>query len=138
MCWFDDKISALSLSSSFFFFTNQLVLLSVVISLILSLAFILSAQTMHESLLTNVLRWAMMLFDTTPMGRILNRFSKDVDTVDNVLPQCLRAWLMTFFSVNFHPVPFVLFPFLLFLFYFDFNPIYANLIQSEISLWFYK
>lgn len=65
-----------------------------------SIGLIVSAQKMHESILTNVLRWPMELFDTTPMGRILNRFSKDVDCVDNVLPHCIRAWLMTFFGVN--------------------------------------
>lgn len=55
---------------------------------------------MQDSLLTNVLRWPMELFDTTPVGRVLNRFSKDVDTVDNVLPQVIRSWLMMFFAVK--------------------------------------
>lgn len=57
---------------------------------------------MHVELLTNVLRWPMMLFDTTPLGRVLNRFSKDVDTVDNTLPQVIRSWIMMFFAVNHH------------------------------------
>lgn len=90
----------------FLFWMRRLVVLSVFISLIVSVGFIWSAQSMHESLLTSVLRWATELFDTTPLGRILNRFSKDVDTVDNVLPQCIRGWLMTFFSVNCHRIPF--------------------------------
>lgn len=38
-------------------------------------------------------------FDTTPLGRILNRFSKDVDVVDNILPQVIRSWIMMFFGV---------------------------------------
>lgn len=55
---------------------------------------------MHSLMLSNALRWPMMLFDTTPLGRILNRFSKDVETIDNILPQVIRTWLLTFFGVN--------------------------------------
>lgn len=135
------KYSALSLSSTFLSM-HHVVVLSVIISLIVSLGFILSAQTMHESLLINVLRWGMWLFDTTPMGRILNRFSKDVDTVDNVLPQVLRAWCMTFFSVNFYPAPFVLSSsffssFYFILFWFQFHKHECDAIQWN-SITFYN
>uniref|UniRef100_A0A182SIT1 ABC transmembrane type-1 domain-containing protein n=1 Tax=Anopheles maculatus TaxID=74869 RepID=A0A182SIT1_9DIPT len=54
---------------------------------------------MHELLLRYVLHWPMSLYDTTPLGRVLNRFSKDVDTVDNTLPQLIRSFLAQFFAV---------------------------------------
>lgn len=54
---------------------------------------------MHLAMLTNVFHWKMGRFDTTPLGRILNRFSKDVDVVDNILPQVIRSWIMMFFGV---------------------------------------
>lgn len=54
---------------------------------------------MHLILLSYVFRWPMELFDTTPTGRVMNRFSKDVDVVDNVLPQVLRSWIFMFFGV---------------------------------------
>ncbi|CAH1274295.1 ABCC1 [Branchiostoma lanceolatum] len=46
----------------------------------------LSAKHMHRLLVSNVLRLPMMFFDSTPIGRILNRFSQDINTVDSVLP----------------------------------------------------
>ncbi|XP_067944116.1 multidrug resistance-associated protein 1-like [Watersipora subatra] len=45
-----------------------------------------SASTvLHRQLLTKVMKAQMVFFDTKPLGQILNRFSKDMDTLDNVL-----------------------------------------------------
>ncbi len=43
---------------------------------------ITAASFLHEELLANVMKNPMSFFDTTPLGRIINRFSKDVDTLD--------------------------------------------------------
>lgn len=58
-----------------------------------------AAKKLHTNLLNNVLRLPMSFFDTTPIGRLINRFSKDVDTLDNVLPWSIRSWLMCFVTV---------------------------------------
>eukprot|EP00438_Fugacium_kawagutii_P035991 Skav213305 [mRNA] locus=scaffold2480:634732:641213:- [translate_table: standard] len=43
-----------------------------------------AARKFHKNLLENMLRLPMNFFDTTPQGRVLNRFSKDVNTIDEV------------------------------------------------------
>lgn len=78
---------------------KQLALTTLGGSLALTLGCLYAAVEMHKVLLTSVLRWSMDVFDTTPLGRILNRFSKDIDVVDNVLPHCIQSWRMMFFSV---------------------------------------
>ena len=54
---------------------------------------------LHADLLLNVLKSPGQFFDTTPLGRILNRFSKDIDTVDTMIPSNIRIFLITCFHV---------------------------------------
>ena len=55
-----------------------------------SLAFtycgIRAAGSLHAALLHAVLHVRMTFFDVTPLGRLLQRFTKDTDTLDNSLP----------------------------------------------------
>ncbi|XP_017473671.1 PREDICTED: multidrug resistance-associated protein 1 isoform X4 [Rhagoletis zephyria] len=50
-------------------------------------------------LLKSVMRWPTELFDTTPLGRVLSRFSKDIDTCDTTLPAVVQQFLSTCFGV---------------------------------------
>ncbi|XP_055837482.1 multidrug resistance-associated protein 1-like [Episyrphus balteatus] len=68
-------------------------------TLTLALGCVHCSKRLHEVLTRNTMRFPMDYFDTTPLGRILNRFSKDIDTVDNVLPLNLRVMLIQFFVV---------------------------------------
>ena len=53
------------------------------------------SRTLHTRLLNNVIRAPMQFFESTPLGRILNRFAKDMDAVDSTLPDNLTSYLRT-------------------------------------------
>ncbi|KAF0711400.1 hypothetical protein As57867_005279, partial [Aphanomyces stellatus] len=54
------------------------------------------SENMHNELLRCVLRAPVnQYFDVTPVGRILNRFARDLDIVDSVLPNLLLDMLQT-------------------------------------------
>ena len=55
-------------------------------TVIFTVGAIRSSYTLHNNLLQNLLRAPMSFFDTTPNGRIVNRFSKDMDDIDAVVP----------------------------------------------------
>ncbi|XP_049538584.1 multidrug resistance-associated protein 1 isoform X8 [Anopheles darlingi] len=59
-----------------------------------------ASKALHKTLLVRVMRAPLTsFFDITPVGRVLNRFSKDIDTTDSDLPAALRAWSACFFGV---------------------------------------
>ncbi|KAF9419736.1 hypothetical protein BGZ94_009323 [Podila epigama] len=41
-----------------------------------------ASRSIHRRLLTRILNSPVRFFDTTPLGRIMNRFTKDIETVD--------------------------------------------------------
>lgn len=59
----------------------------------------IAASTLHALLLSGVMRLPMMFFDTTPIGRILSRFSKDVEVLDDELPMNISFGLYLLFEV---------------------------------------
>jgi ABC-type multidrug transport system fused ATPase/permease subunit len=57
-----------------------------------------ASRDIHEKLLHNVMRAKGRFFDSTPLGRIMNRFSKDLEAIDQeVAPVALVNYLFHFF-----------------------------------------
>uniref|UniRef100_A0A8C6PXB0 ABC-type glutathione-S-conjugate transporter n=1 Tax=Nothobranchius furzeri TaxID=105023 RepID=A0A8C6PXB0_NOTFU len=56
-----------------------------------------AAKKLHFNLLANKLHTPQSFFDTTPIGRIINRFSKDIYVIDEALPSTVLMFLGTFF-----------------------------------------
>uniref|UniRef100_A0A8C2H4R1 ABC-type glutathione-S-conjugate transporter n=1 Tax=Cyprinus carpio TaxID=7962 RepID=A0A8C2H4R1_CYPCA len=67
-------------------------------SFTLALGKIQAARKLHQTLLDNKFHTPQSFFDTTPIGRIINRFSKDIYVIDEVLPSTILMFLGTFFA----------------------------------------
>ncbi|KAL7949002.1 P-loop containing nucleoside triphosphate hydrolase protein [Trichoderma barbatum] len=70
-------------------------LLTFLFSVMLSVLGTNSSKVMLREAMFRVLRAPMSFFDTTPLGRITNRFSRDVDVMDNNLTDAIRMYFFT-------------------------------------------
>ncbi|XP_071120825.1 multidrug resistance-associated protein 1-like isoform X2 [Mytilus edulis] len=58
-----------------------------------------ASRKLHHEMLHSIIRAPMFFFDTTPIGRIVNRFSADIETIDNELPWTVQMFWDTAFMV---------------------------------------
>lgn len=85
-----------------------------------------ASKNLHNTMFGNVLQATMRFFDTNPSGRILNRFSKDMGTIDEMLPRAMMDAIQIFMVMLgilimvFIVTPWMIFPtaFLAVLFYY--------------------
>jgi ABC-type multidrug transport system fused ATPase/permease subunit len=47
------------------------------------------SSSLHNSMFNSIIHTSMRFFDTNPSGRIMNRFSKDMGSVDELLPKAI-------------------------------------------------
>lgn len=69
---------------------------------------------LHNSMLASTIRAPLLFFETTPLGTIMNRFTGDVDKIDNSLPDALYSFsrsltnIVVSFAIMIVGAPFVL------------------------------
>ncbi|XP_064218525.1 multidrug resistance-associated protein 1 isoform X2 [Aotus nancymaae] len=68
-------------------------------SMAVSMGGIFASRRLHLDLLDNVLRSPMSFFERTPSGNLVNRFSKELDTVDSMIPQVIKMFMGSLFNV---------------------------------------
>uniref|UniRef100_A0A669C3K4 Multidrug resistance-associated protein 4 n=1 Tax=Oreochromis niloticus TaxID=8128 RepID=A0A669C3K4_ORENI len=90
-------------TKDFFVFLSGLTATSVVFGFVRSLVFfnvlVSSAQTLHNNMFNAILRTPIHFFDINPIGRILNRFSKDIGYLDSLLPWTFVDFIQVFLQV---------------------------------------
>uniref|UniRef100_A0A8D3DQQ0 Multidrug resistance-associated protein 4 n=1 Tax=Scophthalmus maximus TaxID=52904 RepID=A0A8D3DQQ0_SCOMX len=105
---FYNKVSiALWCADVFFFYrliSSGLTATSVVFGFLRSLVFfnvlVSSSQTLHNRMFSAILRTPVRFFDINPVGRILNRFSKDIGYLDSLLPWTFADFIQVFLQVT--------------------------------------
>ncbi|XP_027412883.1 multidrug resistance-associated protein 4-like [Bos indicus x Bos taurus] len=66
--------------------TIGIILYGIIRSLLIFYVLVNSSQTLHNKMLESIFRAPKLFFDRNPIGRILNRFSKDIGHMDDLLP----------------------------------------------------
>ncbi|KAM3916377.1 multidrug resistance-associated protein 1-like [Leptodactylus fuscus] len=52
------------------------------------------SRQLHTKLLYSILRSPLSFFERTPSGNLTNRFAKEMDTIDNIIPQMLMMFIV--------------------------------------------
>ncbi|XP_033647740.1 ATP-binding cassette sub-family C member 9-like [Asterias rubens] len=73
-------------------------LLRLLSSATLIAASLVAARAIHQKMLRNIIKAPLRFFDTTPVGRILNRFATDTNLIDSKLAQTFNTTLTSFMT----------------------------------------
>uniref|UniRef100_A0A8U7M3P9 Multidrug resistance-associated protein 4 n=1 Tax=Corvus moneduloides TaxID=1196302 RepID=A0A8U7M3P9_CORMO len=88
---------------SFFFFVSGLTVATISFGIIRSLlvfqVLVNSGQNLHNKMFQSILKAPVLFFDRNPIGRILNRFSKDIGHLDDLLPLTFLDFVQTLLQI---------------------------------------
>ncbi len=83
-----------------FIYSKVIISAAIVFAIIRSAVFflfcLLTSKNLHNNMLDSVIKSKMRFFDLNPIGRIMNRFTKDMSSIDEVLP----SKIFDFFQVT--------------------------------------
>ncbi|XP_078402042.1 ATP-binding cassette sub-family C member 4 isoform X2 [Cetorhinus maximus] len=79
--------------------TIAVILFGTTRSLIIFKVLVKASQELHDRMFTSIIRAPVLFFDRNPIGRILNRFSKDIGHLDDLLPYTCMDFLQTFLQI---------------------------------------
>ncbi|KAJ3050077.1 hypothetical protein HK097_008934 [Rhizophlyctis rosea] len=65
-------------------------------AILVALAGTRAGKRIHELALKTIFKAPVRFYDENPVGRIINRFSRDIDTLDNILKESYRVGLFAF------------------------------------------
>ncbi|XP_041062098.1 multidrug resistance-associated protein 1 isoform X2 [Carcharodon carcharias] len=68
-------------------------------SVAMSVGGISASRWLHDHVLYDILMSPMSFFERTPSGNIVNRFAKEIDTIDSVIPVVIKMFLGSLFNV---------------------------------------
>ncbi|XP_060250605.1 ATP-binding cassette sub-family C member 4-like isoform X16 [Ovis aries] len=88
--WYLGVYSGLTVSTVLFGITKSLLIFYILVN---------SSQTVHNKMLETILRAPVLFFHRNPIGRILNRFSKDIGHMDDLLPLTFQDFIQAFLLV---------------------------------------
>ncbi|XP_070655996.1 ATP-binding cassette sub-family C member 4-like isoform X1 [Bos indicus] len=98
----EDIIFILDLNWYFTVYSGLIVstiLFGIIRSLLIFYVLVNSSQTLHNKMLESIFRAPVLFFNRNPIGRILNRFSKDIGQMDDLLPLTFLDFIQTFLLV---------------------------------------
>ncbi|KAB0798125.1 hypothetical protein PPYR_09118 [Photinus pyralis] len=91
-------------TSTYIYVYSAFILASILLTTLRSMLFFKicmnASKGLHNLMFSNVLRTKMSFFDSNPSGRILNRFSKDMGAVDEILPRALLDAIQIFMVMS--------------------------------------
>ncbi|XP_060989227.1 ATP-binding cassette sub-family C member 4-like isoform X6 [Dama dama] len=88
--WYLGVYSGLTVSTVLFGITRSLLIFYILVN---------SSQTLHNKMSETILRAPVLFFHRNLIGRILNRFSKDIGHMDDLLPLIFQDFIQAFLLV---------------------------------------